>query len=548
MSDSVETKGVRKVSEKEWLNVLVVDDVADMREVLERMLGTMEVVRKVYKANNAETALYTVMERKAKEDKREAEEDEIMKERECIHLVICDVKLHGEGREGGEKKDGPAFMELITGMEHRPYIVAMSGFEVEDSDKEHADQFFMKGDGLFESLPEILEEVTSFIRRQRHEEALLLKPQIEQELSQAGEEGVEVQDSIIVEPSEEISTETQQERKSKTPWLTAPSLIYDLKDKLATVWDWDGTSGPAFTMEEFLLWWRREEEKKFNKMVAGNANKKKTFGELIGMFARLKKIQEEMEQRAPKDRIDPCTQFGGYESFIQKTGLLYAGLLEGFTYEEMVALGKQFFNTERGFGHTQMMVKMMQTLGLEFSFITGAPREVVEGIRETYGIREQCHALESEVINGCYNGEVKFNTGLPNPKTKIVELIYANGNNIFIGAGDNVDSDAALIAGGLNAMNDKDPYGIALFFAETMEAIELAKKRFGLEARSGRLAFHLRKVVSPKVIVDDTFRLIEKAYRDPKNQARIPEQIQVNIVEMARDQFGLPPYTQLSLI
>ena len=283
-SGTPEDEQVKKSKRSESINVVVVDDEESVRNIITRNLRALGV-ENVSSYEAAEDA-YFDMKKRAMEG-----------ERKRVHLLISDVMLRGQN-------DGSDLIELIKKeTKNPPFMVAMSGFigsiapEIKESLDEHANIIYEKNPDFYDKLPEIIDQAKSFIMRQALEETRREQP---------------VHQSLFPPPVKpKAPTETPEEF----------NLVKNIRDKFVAVLDVDGTLFKSYFTEYFLKFLMDEED--FMKLIEGDEAKKEILTELLDMFQKARESKEEAPDR------NPYYQFGGYESFIEKTEQLWAQFMKG---------------------------------------------------------------------------------------------------------------------------------------------------------------------------------------------------------------------------
>jgi len=382
-------------------------------------------------------------------------------------------------------------------------------------------------------------------------------------------------------------------RRGKLPQLEGRgyNLIHDVRDQLIWALDADGTTVHEFLMERFLKELcansefmdliknhsvnnrqasiiieqieKKEQDKRLDietKLMEQLENNpdKNPFEAFGGYKSFLIHLVLEMFETVRKNKKnnpekDPYDEFGEYEKFIELTPFYCALAWEGLPFDKMLKFGEAFVEKDIKAGnvypHTKPLINMYQKVGLIVTLITGAPREVIEPLRRHLNIREICHALEFDIDeNGNYTGEVKYNSGLPRVKAKVIRRMQKAGHRIVGACGDSISADGEMITPAVFTTPGvaDDIYGGGLFFGETPKAIADAKNRFANEISTGRLKIIHRGDLASEAIVDEGRYQLFQIINMPDNKDRIPNdvvgkiQAEMGIESPQKSQLDLP--------
>jgi len=417
-----------------------------------------------------------------------------------------------------------------------------------------------------------------------------LCPLISDVVSAEGQELTDEINRLLTDTENYIVGQLQEEavredglRTGKLPWLEGRgyNLIHDVRDQLVWALDADGTTVHEFLMERFLKELctnsefmdliknhsvnnkqasiiieqiekkgpdkRLDIETKLMEQLENNPDKNpfKAFGGyksfLIHLVLEMFETVRENKKNNPEK--DPYEDFGGYEKFLEQIALYCALAWEGLPFEKMLECGEAFvkkdINAGNIFPHTEPLIKLYQKVGLIVTLITGAPREVIEPLRRHLNIREICHALEFDLDEkGNYTGEVKFNSGLPRVKAKVIRRMQKAGHRIVGACGDSISADGELIMPAVYTTPGvaNDIYGGGLFFGETPKAINDAKEHFASAISTGRLVIIHREEKAWELIAEEGRYQLWKMINLPDNKDRIPN----DVVEKIQVEFQNP--------
>ncbi len=453
--DGPDTTG-REEIDKELINVLIVDDDERMRELLANLLKKLDISEdNIHLAENTAEAKDILI--KLKDDVRKR-----------INLLFSDIRVPAE-------EDGIEFIRWVhseESEENRPYTVAVSGFGVVEDLVGTADAFLNKSD-IAEKLNGV---VIEFIKNQRKKEALILAQQAEAE-AEVGPDEIPSPESLL---------------KKKTEYKKI-DLARGMRKQTIALFDLDGTLSRHFTMHRWV--------KYLHECKIGDERLREKLLQILIDY-------------------DEGNYSKGYYPFIRESGELYGEMLTGLKTGPIAEMGKEWSLKDAPMHimkYGPALIRLLKGIGTIPTIVTGTPIEALPGARHFLGVQDRCYALEPDHVDGVYTGMIKYNTGLPDVKSGLVQKMAENGHQILFGMG-NQGSDSPLIKGALEIQSRQHDIRGTGVIVDPPDSIWREYQSHHADAIRDLRLIRLLSSTETNAFLTAVYDLIQKAVMDDSNK------------------------------
>ena len=199
--------------------------------------------------------------------------------------------------------------------------------------------------------------------------------------------------------------------------------------KLALL-DWDGTLRSGFTIKSWIAFLVKE--KLFDSSVEDS---------LLNLF------NDYLYNKLTHDELS------------QSTAEIYASALKGFKERDISLAATRFLYEDKNLlnSFSLPLFSFLKKYEISIAIISGAPIEVIRAYKTMFNF-DEIFALECEIEDGIYSGNIKVNAGDSKEKNKVITSIaFTNKYNFYFSMGNSSSDIPLLMASPIKAIvNNKD--------------------------------------------------------------------------------------------
>jgi HAD superfamily phosphoserine phosphatase-like hydrolase len=134
-----------------------------------------------------------------------------------------------------------------------------------------------------------------------------------------------------------------------------------------------------------------------------------------------------------------------HDELSKATAELYASALKNFRKEDILLAASNFLSEDKTLLNpfSIPLISFLKARDIGIAVISGAPTEVIQAYQGKLKI-DEVFALECEIKDGIYSGNIKVNTGTSTEKSKVISHLVATQKYSFYLAMGNSNSDIPI--------------------------------------------------------------------------------------------------------